>query len=157
LCAFLSLVGALLAFFGLRGIPNDAPAAPTEEHAPGHREPNPQDDRFIRRFAALSVVTVLGHWGNGTRAFVTLYAVTVVGLSTTEIGLLASLTGVAILAFAVPGGQMCDRFGRKPVLIGGLIVSAAVPVMMAADLAQSFLALAALALVAAIGNSASNP
>jgi MFS family permease len=153
-CSALSLLGALLAFFGLRRL--DRPQAISSDPAPVRPAPA-GSTRFVNHFVTLSVVTTLGHWGNGSRTFVILYAATVVGLSAAEVGGLASITGVVLLLLAVPGGRLCDRVGRKPMLIIGLAVLALVPVVLALDLPQSFVGLAVVAVLIGIGNAASNP
>lgn len=154
ICAVLSLLGALFAFFGLRRLPSDPPDGADQRPEP---RTGAQTTGFIRQFVTLSVVTALGHWGNGSRTFVTLYAVTLVGLSASEIGALASLAGVALLLLAVPGGRLCDRVGRKPMLVGGLAISTVVPIVLAFNGAPSFFGLAVLSVVGAVGNAAANP
>jgi DHA1 family multidrug resistance protein-like MFS transporter len=155
-CALLSLGSAFLALFGLRGIPNTPPAA-TAEPAPQRSEARAHDGDFIRRFTTLSVVTGLGHTAMGVRTFVTLYAVTIVGLSASEIGILASIAGAAFLICALPGGRLSDQLGRKPLLVAGYTIAALAPFILAAGLAQSFVALAALAALSATGDAASAP
>jgi MFS family permease len=152
-CAALSLLGAFLAFFGLRGL-RDPTANGGQPTRRGSEEPT---TGFVHRFLMLSVVTTLGHWGNGSRTFVTLYAVTAVGLSAFEIGVLASITGIVLLLLAVPGGQLCDRVGRKPMLVSGFVVLTIVPTVVATDLPQSFAGLAVLAIALGVGNASSNP
>jgi MFS transporter, ACDE family, multidrug resistance protein len=152
-CAVLSLMGALLGYFGLRGLDR----APTSADPAKIPPPSPPAEHFVKRFVTLSIVTTLGHWGNGARTFVTLYAITAVGLSASEIGWLATLTGVVLLLLAVPGGRLCDRVGRKPVLAMGLGVSALVPIVVALDLPRSFAGLAVVAILTGVGFAASNP
>jgi MFS family permease len=151
-CAALSLVGALLAYFGLRGL-DRAKSTGLDSSLQ-----SPQSNaRFVRNFVILSIVTTLGHWGNGSRTFITLYAITTVGLSASEVGGLASITGVVLLLLAVPGGRLCDRIGRKPMLVAGLIVSALVPLAVALDLPRSFAGLAMVSILLGIGYAAGNP
>jgi MFS family permease len=152
-CAGLSFLGALLAFFGLRGLDRGTATSPN----PGTPHPSSAAAGFVNHFVTLSIVTTLGHWGNGARTFVILYAVTVVGLSASEVGGLATITGVVLLLLAVPGGRLCDRVGRKPMLVIGLGVSMLVPLVVGLDLPQSFAGLAMVAVLLGVGHAASNP
>ena len=51
-----------------------------------------------------------------------LFGSEVVGLNPAEIGDVLSLSAVANLLIVLPGGQLVDRIGRKPVAIWGLIL-----------------------------------
>lgn len=52
-----------------------------------------------------------------------LFGSEVVGLNPAEIGDVLSLSAVANLLIVLPGGQLVDRIGRKPVAIWGLILA----------------------------------
>jgi len=55
--------------------------------------------------------------------FLVLYAVNVIGLSTTEWGLIGSIVGIISMALSFPGGLISDRIGRKPNILLARILS----------------------------------
>lgn len=76
-------------------------------------------------------------------------------VSFTELGMMMALMAAASTVVQVPVGYMVDRYGARPVLIGGFAVLAGAFALM--GLAPNFWALVALAVVAGIGNSVFHP
>ena len=52
-------------------------------------------------------------------SFTVIYAVEVVGLSTTQWGLLGTVANITAIAFSIPGGRIADRFGKRV----GIVIS----------------------------------
>lgn len=77
------------------------------------------------------------------------------GVSYTELGLMMALMAGASTVVQVPVGFMVDRYGARPMLVGGLAILAGAFALMA--LAPNFWVLIALAIVAGIGNSVFHP
>lgn len=77
------------------------------------------------------------------------------GVSFTELGLMMALMAAASTIVQVPVGMMVDRYGARPILVGGFAVLAGSFALM--GLAPSFWVLVALAIVAGIGNSVFHP
>lgn len=55
--------------------------------------------------------------------FMVLYAINVIGLSTTEWGVIGSIVGIISMALSFPGGLISDRIGRKPNILLARILS----------------------------------
>ncbi|UCD45081.1 MAG: MFS transporter [Candidatus Bathyarchaeota archaeon] len=72
------------------------------------------------------VVAVLGSFGTRmVMDFSSIYAVEIIGLSNTQLGLVSTTAGFVTAALALPGGMLSDRFGRKPMIV---ISRAAMPI-----------------------------
>jgi MFS family permease len=108
-------VAALL--FGVRETPRDAP----EPKAGGLDLKVPLGRRFWAFLAVLFVFTL----GNSTDAFLLLRAADM-GVAPALIPILWALLHVVKSASSTPGGILSDRIGRKPLLIAGWLVYAAV-------------------------------
>lgn len=81
-----------------------------------------------RAFLTLGIVTLaLGLVANGPGAFRTFFPVQAeeIGLSLADVGMLISASGLAAMLVAIPVGALTDWTGRKPVLLGGLVLTAA--------------------------------
>jgi len=162
ICAALTMGSAILGFLGLRRLPGVHPERPVsldEPEGPSLPAPRARTRReLMRPFLIISGVTALGTCAqSGWRTFVPLYAAVALGLSASEIGWLFTISGLAVLAFTVPGGQLADRFGRRPLLLAGLGLSLIPTLAIAIGLAASFAALLALMVVGSMGNAAFNP
>jgi MFS family permease len=55
--------------------------------------------------------------------FMVLYAINVIGLSTTEWGVIGSIIGIISMSLSFPGGLISDRIGRKPNILLARILS----------------------------------
>jgi MFS family permease len=55
--------------------------------------------------------------------FLVVYAVEVVGLTTTEWGLIQTAVGLLSAGLSMPGGMLSDRIGRKPLILGSRVIS----------------------------------
>ena len=63
-------------------------------------------------------VAVLSSFGTRmVMSFTSIYAVEVIGLSNTQLGLVSTTAGLITAALALPGGMLADRFGRKPMIL----------------------------------------
>ena len=98
--------------------------------------PRPDLGMFrTRGFLGLSVVTFsISMVGGGTGVFRTLFppqAAGVAGLNEAQIGLLLAVAGAFALASTLPTGIASDRYGRRRVLLAGLLVTALSAAMMA--------------------------
>jgi len=72
------------------------------------------------------VVAVLSSFGTRmVMDFASIYAVEIIGLSNTQLGLVSTTAGFVTAALALPGGMLSDRFGRKPMIV---ISRAAMPI-----------------------------
>jgi len=64
------------------------------------------------------VVAVLGSFGTRmVMDFSSIYAVEIIGLSNTQLGLVSTTAGFITAVLALPGGMLSDRFGRKPMIV----------------------------------------
>ncbi|MDE3111319.1 MAG: MFS transporter [Chloroflexota bacterium] len=159
-CAGISGVSALLAALGLRRAPislkgDVAPAAPEPSMGEQDRLLEPS---FVRYFLLISLVTVLGHTATaGWRTFLPLYAATRLGMSATEIGIMFTIWGIVVTLFTLPGGRLADAFGRKPILLLGLVLITATVLLTASDRMQGTLAIAGLFVLVGLGQAAFNP
>ncbi len=110
-----------------------------------------------RQFLAVGAVTfaVFAVRSGYRQTLFPLAAVERFGFTTTELGVLLAVTGIAGLVLITPAGWAADRFGRRPVIIGpGLVTAAGVFVTAAADGVTLFIAGSALA---AVGSSITGP
>jgi MFS family permease len=78
-----------------------------------------------RRFWSYLAVLLLFTLGNSTDALLILRA-TELGVSTALVPVLWAVLHVVKSASSTPGGVLSDRFGRRPLIIGGWLVYAAV-------------------------------
>ena len=69
-------------------------------------------------------VAVLSSFGTRmVMSFTSIYAVEIIGLSNTQLGLVSTTAGLITAALALPGGMMADRFGRKPMLVASWVMA----------------------------------
>ena len=107
-----------------------------------------------RTIWVMVVVAVLGSFGTRmVQDFLSIYAVEIVGLSNTQIGLISTVGGLMMTALALPGGMLSDRFGRKPLI---MLSRAATPisyffVTLSANFQQYFTVQSVNALASAFG------
>jgi MFS family permease len=98
--------------------------------------PRPDLTMFrTRAFLGLSIATIsISMVGGGTGVFRTLFppqAESVAGLNEAQIGLLLAVAGGFALASTLPTGIASDRYGRRVVLLAGLLVTALSAALMA--------------------------
>lgn len=77
------------------------------------------------------------------------------GISFAQLGLLITLYSLTNGLFQIPSGYLVDRYGAKPVLIGGLLLNGVAFTLY--GLAPSYAALLVLSLVAGVGQSVFHP
>ena len=57
------------------------------------------------------------------REFLPIYAVEIVGLTNTQLGLVQATVGLITAALVLPGGMVADRYGRKPLILASRIIT----------------------------------
>ena len=125
LTAIPAALSVALLVFGLREVPR--PTLPTMREGEG--TPRPPGSlraaglgaRFWWLFAILTIFTL----GNSSDAFLLLRA-TQLGIAPLLVPVLWALLNLVKALFNVPGGVLSDRFGRRPLLIAGWTIYAAV-------------------------------
>ena len=120
-----------------RGVGEGTPAAPArgappENHdmlaTPASPHPNPASDIAAplgRRFWTFLAVVLLFTLGNSTDAFLILRA-TQLGVPVVLVPILWAMLHVVKSASSAPGGALSDRLGRKPLIVSGWLLYAAV-------------------------------
>ncbi|MCY4582396.1 MAG: MFS transporter [Chloroflexi bacterium] len=113
-----------------RQAPAPAPVeSASQAEQPRRRVPRVDVSVFMtRNFLTLSVVTLaVGLVTAGPGAFRTYFPVQAeeVGLSVQEIGAAIGMSGLISMLIAMPAGGLTDWWGRKPVLLAGLLTMAA--------------------------------
>lgn len=100
----------------------------------------------------LVVVAILGSFGMRlVWEFMSIYAVEIVGLTNTQLGLVQTTGGIVSTVLALPGGMLSDRFGRKPLILTSRLI---LPLTtFAVTLATNFQQYYLISIVSAIGNS----
>lgn len=119
------LVGGALVIFGLRKIPSgkpalSLPAMPSEVKTPvkaPYRSRNFLTQCVIAAFCWTSIGVVA--------PFLPLLAVDVTGATTTDVGILFTVSALVNAALLIPIGRLSDRTNKKGMMIAGLLVSAA--------------------------------
>ena len=77
-----------------------------------------------RSFAVQCIVTALQSWTRGTMiGFLPLLATQVVGVSATKVGILFTISAIAVMAMSIPMGMLADRIGKKTLMTLGLVIS----------------------------------
>jgi MFS family permease len=109
-----------LLIFGLREVPR------REAAETGQRTDRPLAARGLgARFWWLFAVLLIFTLGNSSDAFLLLRA-TQLGVAPVLVPVLWAVLNLVKALFNVPGGALSDRFGRRPLLIGGWAIYAAV-------------------------------
>jgi MFS family permease len=125
LTAIPAALSVALLVFGLREVPR--PTLPTMREGEGAPGPGGAlraagfGARFWWLFAILTIFTL----GNSSDAFLLLRA-TQLGIAPLLVPVLWALLNLVKALFNVPGGVLSDRFGRRPLLIAGWTIYAAV-------------------------------
>ncbi|MEE8334517.1 MAG: MFS transporter [Alphaproteobacteria bacterium] len=115
----------------------------------------PRRRRDVRIIGAIGIAHLFSHFYQLTLAPLFLLIKAEFGVSNVELGALISVFFIASALLQTPAGFMVDRFGARPVLIGGLaLVSLTVT---GYALAPNYAALVALSLIAGAGNSVFHP
>jgi len=83
-------------------------------------------------------------------SFTVIYAVEVVGLSTTQWGLLGTLANVVAIVFSIPGGRIADRLGKRVGILLSRVPMALAP--LGYTLSSSFLHLAVVRTISGLGS-----
>lgn len=109
----------------------------------------------VRLIGVISVVHLLSHFYQLTLAPVFPLIKIEMGLTNVELGFLVTTFFIASAIFQTPAGFLVDRFGARPILLGGLcMLSLSVAGYSIAPNYESFLVLT---FIAGIGNSVFHP
>ena len=154
------LVGTLglVAFLPAASLPRSRrPANDPQERSDTWRFVSQHFAQAIRNpvLLALGVIEVALYLGlRANKAFLPLYAVSV-GINPAQIGVLFSIQVAATLLAQPVGGYLSDRIGRRPAILGGLIlVGGGLPLMV---MARDFSVLVLLSAVLGLGEAAVMP
>jgi MFS family permease len=122
LTAIPAALSVALLVFGLREVPRPArPEAEGTARPAGSLGAAGLGARFWWLFAILTVFTL----GNSSDVFLLLRA-TQLGIAPLMVPVLWALLNLVKALFNVPGGVLSDRFGRRPLLVAGWTIYAAV-------------------------------
>jgi MFS family permease len=101
-----------------------------DQESPGKRERRGMRETLADNFDLprsmwiMVLVAVMGSFGvRMVREFLPIYAVEIVGLTNTQLGLVQTTAGLITVILALPGGILSDRFGRKPLIIIARIIT----------------------------------
>jgi len=83
-------------------------------------------------------------------SFTVIYAVEVVGLSTTQWGLLGTIANIVAITFSIPGGRIADRLGKRVGILLSRIPMAFAP--LGYTLSSSFLHLGVVRTISGLGS-----
>ena len=83
-------------------------------------------------------------------SFTVIYAVEVVGLSTTQWGLLGTIANIVAITFSIPGGRIADRLGKRVGILLSRVPMALAP--LGYTLSSSFLHLAVVRTISGLGS-----
>ncbi len=79
---------------------------------------------FPRPIKVMMLVAIIGSFsGRIVMDFTSLYAIEVIKISNTQLGLLTTTIGAISSILALPGGMLSDRYGRKPAIMLSRVVS----------------------------------
>ena len=121
---WLAAIPGIIAFIVLIVAVRDVERVP-ESNGDGKVEPRLDVSKLGRRFWAYLTVVLLFTLGNSTDAFLLLRA-NQLGVAVALAPILWALLNFIKAALGTWGGAMSDRLGRKPLIIGGWLVYAAV-------------------------------
>ncbi|MGI9076299.1 MAG: MFS transporter, partial [Gemmatimonadaceae bacterium] len=116
LAAIPALLAVLVVVFAVRDVPRETPAPGS---SPDLSQP------MGRRFWAYLAVVLVFTLGNSTDAFLLLRAADL-GVPVALAPILWAMLHVVKSASSTPGGALSDRLGRKPLIVGGWLLYAAV-------------------------------
>jgi MFS family permease len=116
-----SLVALTSVFLQWRYITETMQAHPVDQAEEERREENSFFEtlgRLPRNVWVLSIVLGIGALSlRLISSFTVIYAVEIVGLSTTQWGLLGTIANITAIVFSIPGGRIADRLGKRIVIL----------------------------------------
>jgi MFS family permease len=131
LTAIPAALSVALLVFGLREVPRAAAAVGGKDArrsaaaGPGTAATSRRLAGLGSRFWWLAAVLVVFTLGNSSDAFLLVRA-TQLGIAQVLVPVLWALLNLVKALFNVPGGELSDRFGRRPLLVAGWTIYAAV-------------------------------
>ena len=115
-----------------------------------------QDDSSYLAFFVLALIAVFLLFGVGvTRNFVPLLGSSVVGLPSSEVALLLTISGMGSGLLTIYMGKVSDRLGRKPLIIGGFLLLSIS--LFGYGFSTGFVDMAIVTLISSVGVSAAVP
>ena len=76
-----------------------------------------------RTIKVMMVVSILGSFGvRLVMQFIPIYAVEIIGLTNTQLGIVQTVGGLISTVLAMPGGMLSDHLGRKPMILISRII-----------------------------------
>jgi MFS family permease len=121
IAAFLPLISSGLLAFVFRGYRETRGIWRGDEPAPAGGSPD-----FVRVLAVTAVIVLLLEVGaGGETALLPLLVTDHLRLSAADAGTALFLLGIFTGVLLVPAGMAADRFGRRPVMVAGALISAA--------------------------------
>ena len=122
-----AIPGAIAVAIAVFMVKEHAPATESSHsHSHSHSHPTPLPKRFWGALAAITLFTL----GNSTDAFLLLRA-TQLGVPVAMAPILWAMLHVVKSTASTPGGILSDRFGRKPAVVAGWMIYAAVYLLFA--------------------------
>jgi MFS family permease len=112
---FLSVIPGAIAWLILWGIKEKKSSSSPQQK---HFHPGKDWEKLGGNFKRLLAILLLFTLGNSTDAFL-LIRLSQVGVSAAQVAMLWGLNGGVRMIASLFGGALSDRFGRKPLMIGG--------------------------------------
>lgn len=116
-----SLVALISVFLQWRYIKETMQAHPVDQAEEERKEENSFLEtlgQLPRNVWVLSIVLGIGALSlRLVSSFTVIYAVEIVGLSTTQWGLLGTIANITAIVFSIPGGRIADRLGKRIVIL----------------------------------------
>lgn len=124
---FIGVVFGVISVLAAGFIPGERPSEAEGRHGASFRGMVSalQDKKFSRYLGGLAFVNL----SIGAMVFVPLFLVERIGISEGKVVMLQNAAAVGILLSSLVWGWCADRYGSKPVLITGMSVGAAVPIL----------------------------
>ncbi len=154
IAAGIALLAGILASVGLRRRAERMPALKT------HIGPYDLSEKPValyrqRPFVIQCIIAALHFTAIGVLPFLSLLAVQVAGLKTTQVGILFTISSFSSVVFLIPMGRLADRRNKKNMMALGMLVSALS--VTGISLSTNFLQLAVCQVIGSLGTSMYNP
>ncbi|MBA7651720.1 putative MFS-type transporter YfcJ [subsurface metagenome] len=152
----ISLFGGMAVVIGLRKTQLLKLEPPAIAPAPTDENPSTAQKVSYHPLTYQCVVTIFQFFGLGTLiTFLPLLATQVIGVTSSEVGILFTIRGLSAMVLGIPMGLLADRKGKRAFMILGLLVSAAAMAGMA--FSESFPWLIVFVIVSSLGLTMFSP